>query len=199
MSFTIRDGKGTGKEVKVTPDNRLSTAAITETEAALATSLGTRFNINTGTVTLTNASNTSLLYVKNNENNDMIVTAIIYLLGTSTGGSGDATVDIIRNPLAGDIVTNANDVDILQNFNFGSTRTLAADTFKGATGETLLSGGNVIVSSLLSTPAGRIFIGLDEIVIPKGSTIGINYTPPTGNTSQGIQVALVSYVKTFEV
>lgn len=199
MSFTIKDGSGSGREAKVNAEYRLTTAAITSTAQVLASTNGDRFNINTGTITLTNATNTSLIYVKNNEDSDLFLTSVIYLLGGSTMGMGDATFDIIRNPTAGDIITNANDVDILANYNFGSTTTLSVDAYKGATGETLLSGGEAILSTLLSSASGRIFIGLDDIIMPKGSTIGVNYTPPTGNLSQGVQVAFAAYVKNFEV
>lgn len=199
MSFTIKDGRGTGKEAAVTSDKRLSTSAITETESVLASSNGTRFNINTGTITLTSAANTSLIYIANNEDNDLILQSVIYLFGNSTGGSGDATIDVIRNPLTGGIITNANAVDINANYNFGSNRNLNALTYKGATGETLLSGGTTLLSTLLSNASGRVFISLDSIVLTKGSSVGVNYTPPTGNTSQGVQIAFAAYVKTFEI
>jgi len=199
MSFTIRDGIGSGKEAKVTNNNRLSTTAVTETEADLATNEGTRYNINTGTITLTDANNTTVFYIKNNEDSNLIVTALIYNLGNSTGGSGDLTIDVIRNPTTGDIVTNANDVDILQNQNHSSTRTLAADVYKGATSEALITDGDASISTLSSSGTGRIVVSLGALTVPKGSSLAVNITPQTGNTSQGVQVAAACYVKTFEI
>jgi hypothetical protein len=199
MSFTIRDGIGSGKEAKVTNDNRLSTTSVTETEADRATDLGTRYNINTGTVTLTDAANTTVLYIKNNEDSDLIVTALIYNLGNSTGGTGDLTVDVIRNPTTGDIVTNANDVDILQNQNHGSTRPLVADTYKGATSEAVITDGDVTISTLSASGTGRIVIALGALTLQKGSTLAVNVTPQTSNTSQGVQIAAACYVKTFDI
>lgn len=199
MSFTIRDGIGSGKEAKVTSDNRLSTTAVTENEADTATSNGTRYNLNTGTVTLTNATTTTLFYIQNTEDKDLIITALIYNLGATTGGSGDVTIDIIRNPTAGDIITNANNIDINSNQNFGSNRSLSANVYKGATGETAVSGGETTISTLSASNTGRIFISLGAMTLAKGNSLAVNYTPPTGNTSQGIQVAVPCYVKTFDV
>lgn len=199
MSFTLRDGKGSGAEAKVTNDNRLSTAAITETEAVLAASKGERFNLNTGTITLTSANNTTLMYIQNQEDSDLVLQSVVYLLGNSTGGSGNATFNIIRNPTAGGIITNANTININANYNFGSNRTLSANCYKGATGETVVSGGSTLLSTLLSSATGRIFIGLDSIILPKGTSVAVNYTPPTGNTSQAVQVAFAAYVKTFDI
>ncbi len=199
MSFTIRDGIGSGKEAKVNSNNRLSTTSITESEADFATEEGTRYNLNTGTITLTDANNTTVFYLKNNEDSDLIVTALIYNLGNSTGGSGDLTVDVVRNPTAGDIITNANDADIIQNQNHGSTRSLSADVYKGATAEALITDGNVSISTLSASGTGRIVIALGALTLPKGSSLAVNITPQSGNTSQGVQVAAACYVKTFDV
>ncbi len=199
MSFTIRDGIGSGKEAKVNNNNRLSTTSITESEADFATEEGTRYNLNTGTITLTDANNTTVFYLKNNEDSDLIVTALIYNLGNSTGGSGDLTIDVVRNPTAGDIVTNANTVDIIQNQNHGSTRALSADVYKGATAEALITDGAVSISTLSASGTGRIVISLGALDLPKGSSLAVNITPQSGNTSQNIQVAAACYVKTFDV
>lgn len=199
MGFKILDGTGSSRAAKVSQDNRLSTSAVTETEADFATEQGTRFNVNTGTITLTDANNTTVFYMKNNEDSDLIITALIYNLGNSTGGSGDLTVDVVRNPTTGDIVTNANNVDIIQNQNHGSTRTLNANAYKGATSEALITDGSVSISTLSSSGTGRIVIALGALTLPKGSSIAVNITPQSGNTSQNVQVAAACYVKTFDI
>lgn len=199
MGFQIIDGSGSSRAAKVNSDNRLSTTSVTETEADFATSRGTRFNVNTGTITLTDANNTTVFYMKNNEDSDVIVTALIYNLGNSTGGSGDLTVEVVRNPTAGDIITNANDVSILQNQNHGSTRTLSVDAYKGATSEALITDGSVSISTLSASGTGRIVIALGALTLPKGSSIAVNITPQSGNTSQGVQVAAACYVKNFDI
>jgi len=200
MSFSILDGKGSGKEAGVDSRNRLITATISESESNNATFQGTKYNVNTGTVTLTSAAKTSILYLKNNEESDVVIDALIYNIGVTSGGSGDIHVDIIRNPTAGAIVTNANNVAIgtgpEANLNFGSSRTLTADMFVGATGESVLTDGDEIIKTINPTPTGRIFISPGGgFLIPKGKSVGINYTPPVGNTSQEVQFAFNLYIK----
>ena len=199
MGFKIQDGTGSSREAKVNQDNRLSTSAVTESEADFATEIGTRFNINTGTINLTDANNTTVLYIKNNEDSPLIITALIYNLGNSTGGSGDLTVEVVRNPTAGDIITNANNVSILQNQNHGTTRTLSVDAYKGATSEALITDGSTSISTLSSSGTGRIVISLGALDLPKGSSLAVNITPQSGNTSQGVQVAAACYVKNFDI
>lgn len=203
-SVTIKDGTGSGYISKVSQNNRLLVSATVEDLRDHAAESGNKFNINTGDITLTSAAKTTVLYLKNNEDDPLLVNGIIYLLGNSTGGSGDGKMDVIRNPTAGDIITNANNVatgtGIESNLNFGSTKTLTADMYKGATGETVVSGSDGIsISTILSTPSGRNALNVGAITIPRGSSIAIDYTPQTGNTSQTIQVALSVFLKTAAV
>jgi hypothetical protein len=197
--ISIKNGAN-GDTAKVDPNLRLHTAGIVEFEKdhAVDTTIAEKYNINTGTITLTNATKTSLLYVKNTGLYDLIITAFIYNLGTSTGGTGEGLIEVVRNPTAGGIVTNANNVStgtgVEANLNFGASNTLPANIYKGATGETAVSGGDgVSLSTLLSTPAGRIFLDVGKLIVPKGKTLAVDYTPPTSNTSQGAQIALACY------
>lgn len=200
MPFTIRDGAGGTKEAKVTNDNRLATTAISETEADRATALETRYNVNTGTVTLTDANDTTVLYLRNDEDSDLIITALIYNLGNALGVlTGDMEIDVIRNPISGDIITNATSVDIVENQNHGSNRSLAATAYKGASADALITGGSVSISTLSSSGTGRIVIALGAMTLPKGSSLAVNIKPRTGTTSQSVQVAAACYVKTFDV
>lgn len=200
MAFRITDGKGRGNEVAVDNRQRLLVAALIETESNFYTLEGLKFNINTGNITLTSAAKTSVLYLKNNDDRDLYVDSLIYNIGNSTNGAGQFYVDIIRNPTAGDIITNANDVDIgttsNANLNFGSSNTLDADIYKGATGETVLSGGGEILKTINKNPADRIIIDpAGGFILPKGSTFGINYTPPVGNTTQIVEFAINVHVR----
>ena len=199
MSNIIQDGTGASYGAKVDSNNRLYTQSITEAMSSHAGELGRKFNINTGDITLTSSAETTVLYVKNNETYDYIVENLIYNLGNTTGGSGDIKLDLIRNPTAGAIVSNANAVDINSNQNFGSTITFSSLAYKGATGEAVFSDGTVSVSTRSASSTGRIFISLGAIVIPRGVALGINYTPPTGNTSQICQFAIAGFVQTLEV
>jgi hypothetical protein len=155
---------------------------------------GYAFNLNTGDITLTSAAKTTVFYFKNNEDIDYHLTSFIYNLGSSTGGSGDVKLDVIKNPTTGDIITNANDAEMISNINYGSSNTLDADVYKGATGETVVN-GDISISTRSANSTGRILIALGIVVIPKGASVAIDYTPPSGNTSQTIQVAASGYLK----
>lgn len=185
---------------RVTPNQRLQTISVSETERAHAGSLGFKFTINTGDITITNTTKLSLLYVKNTGVYDIAIARFIVNAGTSTNGAGDYLTEIIRNPTAGDIITNANQVEVGYgvgaNNNFGSTEVLTGDMFKGAQGETALSGedGNTLMVRS-SSPNQRLSIDLTTMVIPRGQTLGVNFTPAPSNTSQTIMIVLAVHIR----
>ncbi len=200
MSIVVKGGTGDSLEAGVDKRNRFTTASIVETESNYHTQQGLKYNINTGDITITNDTKLTVAYIKNNDNRDLYLDALIYNLGVSTAGSGDILIDIVRNPLAGDIITNANDVlvgsGVEANLNFGSSLTLSADTFKGAVGEAVVTGGNETILTRNPSPSGRIFISPGGgVIMPKGSALAVNYTPPAGNTSQIVQFAFNAYVR----
>lgn len=192
MSNIITDGSGNSYRAKVDSTNRLYTRTVTETELDEAVKEGNGFNINTGVITLTNDTTTPVLYMKNNEDEDLNIDAMIVGLGTSTGGSATemATITLLRNPTAGTIVSGATSVDVISNRNFGSTATLVVDAYKGATGLTMTDGTEHIIS--YQSDFGRTFYTLNE-VIPRNSSLGVKIAPPTGNTSLPMYVALVCH------
>ena len=199
MSIIIKDGTGTGKSAKVTSENRLETSSITQVDKDHAGDLGDKYNINTGDITLTDANKTTVLYLKNNEANDIVVTALIYNLGATASGTGDIKIEVHRNPTTGDIVTNASAVEAVSNQNFGSNKTLTADVYKGATADAAITDGDVSISTRSAANTGRIVVSLGSLVIPKGSSLAIDYTPPTSNTSQICQFAVACFIKSFDV
>lgn len=199
MSISIVDGR-THDTVKIDKNNRMHTSAVTAEECHLAGEIGQKFNINTGDITLTDANKTSILYVKNTGNDDLVITFAIYNLGATANGTGDALIEILRNPTAGDIITNANNVSIgplvNANQNFGSTNVLTGLFYKGATSEGVFTDG-LLGLSLRSAPnTGRIKHEFEIIVLPKGHSLGIDYTPPASNTSQIVQFELSCFVAT---
>jgi hypothetical protein len=199
---TIIDGR-THQSAKVDSNGRVHTAAIVEPEKDHAAEFGQKFNINTGDITLTDANKTSLLYMKNTGEDDIILSAIIYNMGATASGTGDVLWEVLRNPTTGDIITNANNVAIgpgaNANQNFGSANLISALIYKGATSEGVLSDGAVTISTRSASNTGRIFLDLGAVVIPKNTSIAVEYTPPASNTSQIVQVAFACYVKTIKV
>lgn len=199
----IQDGTGSSRELKIDVNNRAQITAIQESFADHAAESSNKYNINTGDITLTDATITSVLYVKNNETSDLVITALIYNLGNTASGTGDVKIDVIRNPTAGTIITDA--VDVLvgtgeeSNQNFGASKSLSIDAFKGDTADNDFTDGSVTISTRSAANTGRILISLGALLIPKGKSIGISYTPPASNTSQIVQFALSGYLLTSAV
>jgi len=189
MAETIIDGTGKGFEVKVDSNNKLAVYSVSENKVEFAASNGDSYNINTGTLVLTSAIESSLLYLKNNGDFDLHLASIGFLIGNSTGGAGDLNVTVVKNCTLGTVVTDEVVVDINQNKNTGSSQELVADIYKGGEGKTITNGTDLYYS--LVAGAGRPYvISTGTVAIPKGSSIGIKLTPQAGNTSMSLQVFL---------
>lgn len=192
MSSIIQDGTGKGFLAKVDSTNRLLTRTVEGSEQDAASANGDAYNINTGTINLTSGSASSLLYFRNDQLVDFDVSSIFYILGNSTGGSGDLLVEVLRNPTAGTLVSGGTDFDAI-NRNFGSGQVLSATIKKGVEGSTLTD-GEVIISTILTSP-GRVPVTGASIVMPNSTTLGIRVTPQSGNTSMDVQLALAGYLR----
>ena len=192
----IRDGAGQGSLAKVNENQRLYTRSITQDEEVLANENGDAYNINTGIVTLTDSVDTPVLYIKNNENQSLVITAVVVGVGPSTNGTTTTdmtTATFIRNPTTGTIITSTpTDVPIKGNRNYGSAKTLTVDAYVGATGDTM-TGGDDHIFIFLST-SSRTFININEI-LPKGSSFGIKINPLPSNSSQQMYVAVICYLR----
>lgn len=199
MGLVISDGLGKGLDAGIDLRNRLLTASITETESNYATSVGLKFNINTGDISFSTDDPTTVLYLKNNDSRDIVVDTLIYNIGSNTGGSGDRLINVIKNPTQGDIITNNNNADVgvgaEANFNFGSAISLNADVLKGAQGETLIADGTPLILTRNSSTQGTIAINPGGgMILQRGNSLAIDYYPPTGTTAQIAQFALNVYV-----
>lgn len=193
MPDIIKDGSGKAYAAKVNGNNRLYTNSITVSENQQGTKLGNAYNLNTGEITLTDAVDTPIMYVKNNGAQTLHITAIAVGVGPTTGGSGGIPkITVIRNPTAGTIVSGATNIDINCNRNYASSNTLVVDAYKGATGSTMTDGDDCLL--LYQTSNGRLFATIDEI-LPTGSSIGIKFQPQSGNTSQSVYAALISHLE----
>jgi hypothetical protein len=194
MSEQIKDGSGSGYLAEVDSSNKLMTRAVTEGAEVFANKKGNAYNLNTGIINLTDASRTSVIYLKNNEDKDLIISSVVIGVFNSANGDGlDMLATFVRNPTDGDIITNMNNVSINSNRNYGSTNTLSADVYKGATGETAVTGTDHILIRI--SEQSRNFITINEF-LPKGSTFAVDITPPTGNDGMNVYVAVISYLDT---
>ena len=76
----IDDGVGTGKRAKVDTNNDIRTHSKNVSQRDHACNSGDKFNINTGDVTMTDATVTSVLYIKNNEDSDLVITSLMVII-----------------------------------------------------------------------------------------------------------------------
>lgn len=192
MSFSILDGLGSGREAGVDSNNRLLASSITENIANHVTEFGGRYNINTGTINLTSANPSGVMYFKNNENYVYSINTFIIYFGASTGGSGLSTIDIYGDPTGGTVISNAVDGDIVFNMDMGSARDFEGLFYKGAEGNTL-TGGTLGFSGFQSPGNARV-LSVGQLLVPKGQSLGCIITPPVGNTSMDVQFIISGYV-----
>ena len=182
---------------RIDAKGRQITRGFTESEGVYETSLGNSYNSNTGNITLTSASESAIAYLKNAEPYDMVIASTFVITGTSTSGVGNAYVTIERNPTAGTIVSNATAGDVLTNRNFGSSNMITSLFYKGAEGYTLTgSDGDVLRSIMQAT--NRVAYEMGSIFLPRGSSIGVLFTPPASNTSMVVQVAFQFFLETVQ-
>jgi hypothetical protein len=188
----IKDGAGSGLSAKVSKEQRLHTLSVSETIAAHHAFDGHAYNFNTGTINLTSANKSALAYIKNNEDDPLVITGFFYLLG-NTDGTGDTLVQIERNPTGGTLISGGT-AQAPVNRDFGSNNTLTADALKGAEGSTL-TGGTVAIESIFSG-VGRQAVIVGAIVLRKGNSVGITITPPASTTDMDVQLAMALYKAT---
>ena len=188
MSVTRDSGTRKGQAV-----NSLGMAHgidVTYSIAEYYASKGHAYNFNTGNITLTSGSESSVAYIENSEDEDLIVTLLVYLLGGSTGGAAgeEHLVQIMRNPTAVSYSTAQAPV----NRNCKSFNTLNGNFYKGAEAATSTA-GTVMIESVFSSE-GRQTVNVGAVVVGKGNSIAIDITPKASNTSMVIQAAVGMYL-----
>ena len=194
MSLAIKDGTGDGNSAAVDTNHRLHVQGVVTDSHEDAVRTCRAFNVNTDFITLTNATATPVLYLKNNEDQDFHVEGIAIGFGTHAGGTATDLVEVrmIRNPTGGTIISNASITPMVSNSNFGSTRTLDADVFNGATGDTITGGEDygIIGNPDFSRLGFPIFIS-----VPKGSSICFTVKAPASTTAMPVYVTIIGHVQ----
>jgi len=189
----IYDASGGGYGAKVDSNKRLHTEAVERSQLFESVLLGEAFNFNTGTITLTSANESAVGYFEYLGDAPFVITEILFIIGATTGGSGNGTAKIYRNPTGGTIVSGAAAIEIAANRDFSSSRTLSGNMYKGAEGNTI-TGGTVFADSSRSSFGTVISFDAAPVVIRKGNALGCSWEPPTGNTSQTVKIAATGYV-----
>ena len=185
MSFQIQDGTGSSKKVKVDSLNRMSTSAVNRRESKNANSIGESFLLTSGYVTYTVATSQALLFLKNNEERDLVVDRFNFNLQASTGGSVDfGRFIFFKNP---ESISNGT-VRAVTNLNFGSSIIYDVDAEAGDGSTSAFIGGTPFGSPIISE--GLVTFIEGNVILPKGTSLGIGYLPPSGNTSQQVAVGI---------
>lgn len=184
MATTIEDGTGKGYSVKVDDSNRLEVRSIVEEGRIEGAANGDTFIIGSPFLTQTSAAENGLLYFQINEDTDYYATTFSSQARYTTGGTFDNyLITVYKNiPLASLAGTW---VDVTPfNTNFGSSNSLSG-TFKygspaGATG---FSGTPIIQ---LGFPVNQYNQIITSLIFPKGVSLLLTVTPPTGNTAMPV-------------
>lgn len=184
----IQDGWGTGQEARVDGEGRLLVEAVTETEQLEAAVKGESFQVGSGAVTLTSANESALLYFKNNEDRDVIVTAVNITSTKQTGSSAGVFLAKLYTEGTG---LSAGSSQTALNSNFGSSKTLTADITAGQEAATITNG---TASGAFYISEGIFFNTETAWVLPKGTTVAVSITPGASNTSVTVTCTLEVHI-----
>jgi hypothetical protein len=186
MGFQILDGTGKNIKAKVSVDNRLYTQSVNRSEREEESLVGEAYIIGTGFVNLTTTGTSAVLYFKNNEDMDLIITRFLVGVKKSDGGTENFVTGIIyKNPTS--MVSGTGNPLAINNVNFGSSNTVDADSEIGQQGA-LLAGGSAYLATV--APTENLTSEDASTILPKGSSIGVFITPPPGNTSVDVSVGI---------
>jgi hypothetical protein len=188
----VEDGRGTGYTLRVDKNNRLHSQSVSESEQLHSAEKGDAYNVNTGLISF--SANGTLLYIKNDEEKDMVIEAVA--IGTFDGitYSDRPYITMVRNPTGGDLISDKSAVSMNQNRNFGSNKALGSTTlaYKGKSGGTLTGGDDIAI--LESSKGGRDFYTIN-FILQKGSSMGLKITNNISSGSANIYAAAIVYLK----
>jgi hypothetical protein len=194
MGFQIQDGSGSNRKARVTTDNRLFTASTIRSEREQEALLGEAYIIGTGFVNLTTTGTSAVLYFKNNEDVDLVITRFLIGVKKSVGGTENFITGIIyKNPTS--MVSGTGNPLTINNVNFGSSNVIESDSEIGQEGA-LLAGGSAYLATV--APVENLTSETASTILPKGTSIGVFITPPAGNTSIDISVGINLHKLTVE-
>jgi len=192
MGFELTDGTGKGFTAKVDATNRLHVDSIDRDTYANASSFGYAYTVNSGYITLTASSSTSgILFLKNDGDNDLSVVRFNLNCKSSSGTTEThGRFVFYRNPIS--MTSGSGNSVTPRNLNFGSSNTLDVTTEIGQNGASFTSTSEVFGSPVVRLQ-DQLFVD-SVVIIPKGSSFGISFVTPLGNTSIQVAVGLNVYV-----
>lgn len=176
MATTIQDGTGKGYSARIDDEGRLFTRTTSESEIQHSVLSARAFNVNTEFLTISSSGENALLYVKNNENTNLVVAA--WFIGTGIAGGSNTEASLMRvytNPTGGTLIASASAVTPVNRL-IGSSQTVDVDVYKGGDGYTITGQGSTPVLYQTQGNNSRNF-GEVYIALPKGSSLAVTYEP----------------------
>ena len=184
MPDTIRDGHGSGNLAHVNNDGQLETRSIGVEQRLKSTIDENYYEATTGQVTLTDANETGIIYLKNTSTTQvMVIDRVFWDIWATTGGSGPGTLKYYKD------VTYTGGTSITpNNTNYGSVAAATGTFLKSLTtiSGTVWWTANISDDSSIALEEGRI-------ILANNSTHGISVTAPTGNTSMVLSINVAFY------
>ncbi len=193
MGFQIEDGSGSGYSQKVNKNLRAYVNSAGHTESQAAVERGDAYNLNTGTMTFTADATLGAVWLKNNEDESLVIEAIAVAIGYPSTQDQNSVMTLIRNPTGGTVFSEGYTTGTMnQNRNFGSSKTLTADSYiANADGKTITGGTDIAQFFLPSSGRSFFNIGWE---LSKGDVLGIEMTPPD-DSSNVFYIAIICYVQ----
>ena len=196
MAQIIKDGTGSGDTAKVDNNNRLTTFGTNQTTAISAMKNESRFITATSVINLTTANESTIFYLKTNENSDLLFCEFRLSIGPSVDACcalilGDvATLTVYVNPTGGTLICNAV-IAITANKNVGAQKTVCVTAFQGVEGDTL-TGQLLKVEELHQV--GINHVDNSPFMLQKGGIIAFGIIPPAGNAGMKVTTSSTFYI-----
>jgi hypothetical protein len=184
MAIIIEDGKGTGFCAGVTNENRFLVSAVSDSLLDHGTTNGNSYIIDTGIISLTSASESAVIYVKNNNQSLYMRNSYIQFNFGKSNSSGDVIVKLYTNPTGGTIISGGSSTP---GYNRNISNSIPANltSFIGSEGKTQIGGTQILTSIFQDKTSNIVQSG---IIVSNGSSFIITVQPPTSNTGMNISI-----------
>jgi hypothetical protein len=185
MPDMIKDGRGTSSLAHVNKDGQLVTRAVAVEQRMKSALDQNYFEATTGRITLTDAVETGIIYIKNtNSNKVLVIDRVFYDLWTSTDGSGaDGILRYYKD------CTISGGTDIVPNCTYYGSAETAEGTFKKSL--TSISGTEWWTAYVTDKSSAALEEG--KMVLPANGNHAITIAAPTGNTSMIVSINIAFY------
>lgn len=173
MGKEIEDGTGTGDRARV-KDSRLYTNALTLGNFENSVLEGNAYNINTEFLSITTDAEHALLYLKNDENTDIVIESWFIATDIGSNGSSYGTVKAYFDPVGGTIVSGGTPINTV-NRKGGDSKLAKVTSLKGGEGFTFTGTTDAVLYQTQS--AGSRAFGNIKLALEPGKSIVICYKP----------------------